>query len=256
MRPPPPADGADSRRPRGRLVAAALGLALLALPAPVGAADWERVYSADDLMIDTRSLPASAVKELRAEGALPAPPHVVRAVIADVERYPEFMPYVKVARVLEREMGGAVVVYQRLAFGALSLLGVADRDYTIRIVERVTTSADGSAGYLREWSLVEAPPPSDDGSVIHVPVNKGYWHLRAAGADARQTTAVYCLFTDPGGSLPTWAVNRANTLAVPKVFEAVRTAARDPRYARQAPPPAPPDSPAPREAPVAPCATR
>jgi len=213
-------------------LAVALALTLAALPAALEAAGWERAYTGDDLVIDTRSVPASAVKELRAEGLLPAPPHVVRAVLADLERYPEFMPYVKVARVLERETDGAVVAYLRLSFGALGLLGVTDRDYAIRIDERVTRSADGRTGYWREWNLADVPlPSSEDGSVVRVPVNRGYWELRPAPADVGQTLGVYCLFIDPGGSLPAWAINRGNTQGVPKVYDAVRAAVREPRYA-------------------------
>ena len=177
------------------------------------------------------------MKELRAEGRIDAPPATVWAVIADLERYPEFMPYVKVSRVLAREPGGVTIAYQQLSFGGLRLLGVSDRDYVIRIVDDVTTTSDGRPLLRRVWNIADAPVPSSDPSVIRLTVNRGSWQLSPAGDDA--TLAVYCLFTDPGGSLPAWVVNRANQSGIPDVFKAVRATAKEARYAGR-PMPAPP----------------
>jgi len=199
---------------------------------------WERVFSAEDLTIDTRTRPGSAIKEVRAEGMVGAPPPVVRAVLADLERYPEFMPYVTVSSVLAREPAG-VLVYQRLSFGALRLLGLRDRDYVLRIVERITMAPDGRPTYKRAWTAIDGAGPPVLSSVVRLATNRGFWDLRAAGEDGAQTTAIYCLFTDPGGALPAWVVNEANTSGVPKVFAAVRTAVMDRRYATQAAPEAP-----------------
>jgi polyketide cyclase/dehydrase/lipid transport protein len=186
------------------------------------------VYADEQLVIDARDAAGSRVKELRAEGTIMAPPHVVRAVLADVARYPAFMPYVKQAEILARDAGD-VVVYQRLSFPLLGL--VKDRDYVIRIHETVYADAAGQPVYRRAWRLERDWPYRGDGSAVRIPVDVGYWNLRAADAAGERTTAGYCLFTDPGGSLPGWIINQANTTGVPKVFAAVRTTAADPRYA-------------------------
>jgi polyketide cyclase/dehydrase/lipid transport protein len=195
-------------------------------------APWETVHTEDGLVVQSRARPGSAIAELRAEGAIAAPPAVVRAVVADVERYPEFMPYVKVSRVLARDSGGDTVVYQRLSFGALRLLGVGDRDYVIRITEQVLASPTGQPVFRRRWNLADAagaPPPED--SVIRLAVDRGLWELGPADPAGTRTRAIYCLFTDPGGSLPAWVANQANRTGIPDVFAAVRKAATDPRYA-------------------------
>jgi hypothetical protein len=169
----------------------------------------------------------------------------VRAVVADVERYPEFMPYVKGSRVLARDPGGDVIVYQRLSFGGLRLLGVGDRDYVIRINEQILSSAAGQLVYRRRWTLADAataPPPEP--SVIRLAVDRGLWELSAADPSGLRTRAVYCLFTDPGGSLPAWVANQANRTGIPDVFAAVRKAAADPRYASATVPSAAANAPA------------
>jgi hypothetical protein len=151
------------------------------------------------------------------------------------------MPYVKATRVLAREPGGVTIVYQRLSFGALRLLGLGDRDYAIRIVDDVTTTREGRPLLRRVWTITDALAPAPDPSVVRLTVNRGSWQLSPAGDDA--TLAVYCLFTDPGGSLPAWIVNRANQSGVPDVFQALRTTAKDPRYAGQPVPAPPADAP-------------
>jgi ribosome-associated toxin RatA of RatAB toxin-antitoxin module len=211
---------------------------VLAPAAIVGAAEWSIVHQAADLTIEARAHPDSPVKELRAEGRIEAPPGTVWAVIADLERYPEFMPYVKASRVLAREPGGVTIAYQQLSFGGLRLLGVSDRDYVIRIVDDVATTSDGRPLLRRVWTITDVAVPSSDPSVIRLTINRGAWLLTPAADGA--TLAVYCLFTDPGGSLPAWVVNRANQSGIPDVFKAVREAAKEARYAgRPMPSPAP-----------------
>jgi len=38
----------------------------------------------------------------------------------------------------------------------------------------------------------------------------------------KRTRATYALFTDPGGSIPSFIANKANTTALPDLFAAVR----------------------------------
>jgi hypothetical protein len=214
-------------------------LLIVAPTAVAGAAEWSTVHQTEDLTIQARASPDSPVKELRAEGRIDATPAAVWAVIADLERYPDFMPYVKTSRVLAREPGGVTIVYQRLSFGGLRLLGVSDRDYVIRIVDDVATTSDGRPLLRRVWNITHVAAPAPDPSVIRLAVNRGSWQLSPAGNDATATIAVYCLFTDPGGALPAWVVNRANQSGIPEVFQAVRATAKESRYAgRSSPAPA------------------
>ena len=54
-----------------------------------------------------------------------------------------------------------------------------------------------------------------------VGVNEGSWTLEALDG-GRRTRATYYLYTDPGGSIPKWIANKANTMALPDLFEAIR----------------------------------
>jgi len=205
------------------VVAAAIVLA----SASARATSWEPVSRDDGLEVEARARPDSAIRQLRARGVIPALPRVVHAVLAAVERYPEFMPYVKEARVLGVD-GPTTSVYQRLAFG---LIGLSDRDYVIDITETVETDRQGRTIYGRRWHLGDSRRVPERPSTVRLSVNRGYWRLVSDDAQAGVTRATYCLFTDPGGALPAFIVNQANTVAIRKVFSAVIEATADPRYA-------------------------
>ncbi|MBI5545172.1 MAG: hypothetical protein HY901_14880 [Deltaproteobacteria bacterium] len=78
------------------------------------------------------------------------------------------------------------------------------------------------------WTVCDKGPEPKDG-VIRVKVNDGTWLLEPIG-DGTKTRATYYLFTDPGGSLPTWIANKANSSAIPDIFVALRKYAKEPRY--------------------------
>ncbi len=211
----------------------AVGLAVLLCPLIGAAADWESVSRDEALEVEAQSRPDSAIRQLRARGVIPATPATVRAVVAAVDRYPEFMPYVKESRILGVD-GAVTTVYQRLAFG---LIGLSDRDYVIDITESADTDRQGRAIYGRRWRLGDSSRIPERSSTVRLAVNRGYWRLAPDETSAASTRATYCLFTDPGGALPAWIVNQANTIGIRKVFAAVSVATSNPRYTSLAPPP-------------------
>jgi len=185
------------------------------------------------VQVETRAMPGRDVKQVNAQGIVDAPPHVVRAVIADLERYPAFMPYVKESRVLSRETSGDVLNYQRLSFG---LPLVRDRHYVIRIAERAYRDDDGRRAWAFVWRLEDGAPAGASSDAITVSVNSGYWDLRPTPGSESGTDVRYCVFTDPAGSLPKWLVGLANTEGIPQLFAAVSAAAASARYASLPPP--------------------
>jgi hypothetical protein len=208
-------------------------LVVPALALLVGPPAWGEA-PAPVVNVETRAVPGRDVKQVDAQGIVQAPPHVVRAVIADLERYPAFMPYVKESRVLSREPAGDGLNYQRLSFG---IPFVQDRHYVIRISERGYRDADGWRGWAVVWRLEDGLPAGVSSSAVRVTVNSGYWDLRPVAASESATDVRYCVFTDPAGALPKWLVGLANTEGVPQLFAAVSTAAASPRYASLPPPP-------------------
>ena len=185
--------------------------------------------------VETRAISGRDVKQVTAQGRIDAPPHAVRAVLADLEGYPGFMPYVKESRVLSRDPSGDARNYQRLSFG---MPFVQDRHYVIRLVEREYRDEAGRRAWAFVWRLEDGLPSDARTDAVRVSVNSGYWDVRPVAGAEGTTDLRYCVFTDPAGSLPKWLVGLANTEGIPQLFAAVSATARGPGYASR---PAPPE---------------
>jgi uncharacterized protein YndB with AHSA1/START domain len=192
----------------------ALSIVTLAEPA------WEPVKETGTVRVFAREVAGARVREVKAEIVIAAPPPRVLAVLEDVEHYVEFMPYMTEARVLRRFEGGHIE-YQHI-----DPPFVDERDYAMEM--RITTQPDGTI--LRRWTEAndEAPPPA--AGRVRVPVNRGAWTL--APLAGGRTALTYQVFSDPGGSLPAWLVNKANDTSIPDLLVAVGKRAVDPSWKR------------------------
>lgn len=156
----------------------------------------------------TREKPGSDVKEVRAVGEVDAPPERVYQVITDFEHYAEFMPYLEDSKVIKRSDDEVVT------WAIMNAPMVSRRDWIVRV------KLDPKNKLGTTWTLAtEGPPPSD--RAVRLKVNDGSWTLEPLDGGKR-TRCTYYLYTDPGGSIPTWIANKANTMALPDLFEAVR----------------------------------
>jgi hypothetical protein len=193
---------------------------LFALPlAPPNPNSWEQALDSDEIQVWVRDVPGARVREVRAEAVMPSAARRVFDVLEDVEHYLEFMPYMVEAKKIAPAAGGHYE-YQRIDPPVVDM-----RDYTIH----VKLTVDGDNGlYQRAWSLAndKGPPARED--AIRVAVNEGVWTVeRVTDSSARLS---YYLYTDPGGSIPAWLANRANTESIPDLFAAIRQRAKDPRW--------------------------
>lgn len=181
--------------------------------------NWELAENENGIRVWTREVPDSQIRELKATSVIEAPVGRIRKVLSDTEAFPEFMPYVEQARILDSGPGWRIV-YQ-LVDPPL----VSPRDYTIR----VTTSHDENSGqYVRRWTIANHHGPHEQEDVVRVKTNQGRWILEPV-SDQR-TRVTYYLYTNPGGSIPGWVANQANSNSVPKLLRAVANRARDPDW--------------------------
>lgn len=187
--------------------------------APAGEG-WTIAAQNERVTVYARERKETGVQEMRAEGVLDAPPLAVWRALRDYERYPKTMPYVRVARVLERQDGDKVIYL----YSVVSAPMIDARDYAIRLVDE-SDWRDGR-GYLKvSWTAANERAPKAVANIVRVEVNEGFWLLEPTD-DGKKTRAVYYLYTDPGGAIPKWIVNRANASAIPEVWDAVRRTAK------------------------------
>lgn len=111
-----------------------------------------------------------------------------------------------------------------LSYHAISAPLLADRDYTVRVRD---SEQCGGKIFCSRWELANALGPPEQAGVVRVKINEGSWLLEAQDDDT--TLAIYDVYTD-GGALPAFVANRANQIAIGRVFEAVRKQVQQPKY--------------------------
>ena len=191
-------------------------------PASPPEPDWTLIGQTDDISIYSRVHPGATLKEYKAVGSVNTTPRVMAAVLDDVENYTHFMPYITQCRILKRE-ANSFLSYQRI-----SPPFCTDRDYTIRVWHEAKTTPAGVV-YLCRWEQANALGPAEQNSVLRVKINEGSWLVEPAANNTVRAT--YFIYTDSGGSLPGWLANKANQIAIDKLFEAIRKQARETKYA-------------------------
>jgi hypothetical protein len=173
------------------------------------------VAERDGVTVLSRPRAGSQVGEFLTTGFIDAPPHAVWETIRDYDNYTRDMPYTKEGRVLSRTPDGRVIRFYSL----VTVPFVSERDYVIEVLDE--SRWDEGRGFLKmSWKHLPDAVPVRAG-VVRVTVNEGSWTLEPRDG-GRRTFATYALFSDPGGSLPKFLVNHANSTTVPDVFRSVR----------------------------------
>jgi hypothetical protein len=164
------------------------------------------------LAVYTREKPGVDVREVKAVGQVDAPPEKVFEVVTDYEHQVGNMPYVEKQQVFSRS--DKDVTFWAVADFPM----VSRRDWIVK--SRLEKNPSGV--YRAAWDPVEVPdaPPAADG-VVRLKINTGSWTMEPLDGGKR-TLATYQLLTDPGGSIPTFIANKANTTALPELFARVR----------------------------------
>ncbi|HEY3446963.1 MAG TPA: START domain-containing protein [Myxococcales bacterium] len=189
-------------------------------------AKWEVKAETKGVTVHSRPKAGSDIKELKTTGEIDSPPPAVFRVLTDLEAYKETMPYTEESKVIETED-----VNGKKAWHFYSLINAplaSRRDYTIKIEDQ-SDWQDGK-GYLKTYWDISAKGPEPKKGVVRVKVNQGSWMLEPVDG-GKKTKATYLLFTDPGGSLPTWIANKANSSAIPDIFVQLRKLSKEPKYA-------------------------
>jgi polyketide cyclase/dehydrase/lipid transport protein len=187
---------------------------------------WKLTVRDKDLEIYSRPHAGSSHKEFKAVGMIAAPSRAVCSVLDDFENYPKFMPFTTECRLVKQE-GDTMIGYQRL-----SPKICADRDYTLRVSKKISPLPDGVL-YTSRWSPAnELGPPATKG-VVRVNICEGTWRLEPDGP--AKTLATYSIYTDSGGFMPSFLGDRVNVSGIRRLFTAIRSQVKEPKYAAVSP---------------------
>lgn len=194
-------------------------LICLAAPLLAEAQEWRSVLVRDGVQVFSRPVEGSPIWELRAAATFPVPPQRLLAALADTAAYPQNLPPTESVRLLRRE-GDVSWVYM-----VLNPPFIARRDSCIRTM--ISRLADGRL--ISAWqAAVDGCPPPQRG-LVRIERNHGRWLLTPAQG-GQATEVDYELYTDPGGQVPAWLVNRGTARSLPELFRTLRAAVTGPRY--------------------------
>lgn len=207
-----------------------IALALVPLLLLSDAPRWQLAADPAGIKVYRRDREGTDVKEMKAIGLIDATPKEVWDVVRDLENYPRQMPYTAEAKVLTRSEGDKDILF----YSRLNTPLVSERDYLIALKDE-SDWKDGKGFYKVSWTAAgkesDALVPEKP-DVVRVRVNDGYWLLEPR-EEGKKTFATYYVYTAPGGSIPTFIINQANGMAVPKVFEAIKKTVIDKRAAKK-----------------------
>ncbi|HBU46726.1 MAG: START domain-containing protein [Myxococcota bacterium] len=195
---------------------------------------WKRATeTSDGIIVDFRQDPKAGIGEIRAQTTINMPPEVLMKVVLDLENYKTFMPYMKTSKVLKRQ-GAHIWKYCQVDAPVVSM-----RDYTLKFTvldPTHRTAAEVGQGmkakakrWKLSWQADNASGPKKNDKYVRVELANGSWTFNPKG-DGKSSDVWYRLLTHPGGSIPTWLANKANTRAVPDVIRAVRKQAKKAKY--------------------------
>ena len=228
------------------ILSIAVGWSVAIAQSPETETGWSLKSDSKGLKIYNREKANSPIKELLALVTIDSPVWRVAAVIGDYDGFKDFMPYTVVSKRTGHEDQGAGKAVNYF-FTALDLPLVSNRYYTLRLIDE--WNPDGKAGAFRsKWSrtkeagkdlswddpAVKALFPPNYKEPVKPPINEGYWLLEPADGGTK-TRVTYYVFMDPGGKIPPWVANQANSNAIPKLMKAVRERSKDSKYDAMAP---------------------
>lgn len=194
-------------------------LALWAAAAPaaptadVPAGDLRRL-AAGEVLVTLRPVPAGGPQEGIGRGVIEAPPERVFRALTDWAHAEEWMPFVERSNAAPQP-DGSVVSFQLLDLPA----PLGDRHYKIRARAAVAGQGRGRV-WRAHWTYVPG-----SGNVAD---QRGSWELTELAPG--RTLATCRLYTDPGGSVPDWMMDRATRKSLPWIFNGLRQQVRRSRY--------------------------
>jgi hypothetical protein len=191
----------------------ALSLSLLTTTPEPG---WEQKAQVDGITVYTRTKEGSAVREVKATAMIEAPPQEVWKMLRNYPEYKNRMPYTKESLVLKQKEGDRITYFYSIVSAPL----VDGRDFLLKITDE-SDWKDGQGYFKASWTTTTDLNVPERRRLVRMKTNDGYWMLEPKN-DGKATWATYYLFTDPGGAIPNFIVNKANTSAIPDIFRAVR----------------------------------
>ncbi|MBK8042790.1 MAG: START domain-containing protein [Haliscomenobacter sp.] len=179
------------RIPTITLLFIAFSFALAAQETP-----WKLKKASDGIEVYYRSVPESAINELRIKTSIRASMPALLSVMRDFSRYPQWIYQCTEASRIEKVNEREFIYYGVMDFP----WPLADRDFVAR--SKMTRNPETGAVHIEVKGAPGYKPLVKDR--VRIPVMHYHWTLTPENG---VLLVDYQLKSDPGGSLPAWAIN-------------------------------------------------
>ncbi|HPR33479.1 MAG TPA: hypothetical protein PLK12_15375 [Prolixibacteraceae bacterium] len=161
-----------------------------------GQQDWEKVYDKNGVTVYTRTTERSPFKEFRGETILETTPELLKNIVCDVEKAPEWQYRTAEARLFERE-GDTIRYFYRAETPSFLKSRVAYLK-----LEILSGSLPGEI--ILKINNIDPVEPVPESAIV-MPFNEGFWKLTPV--EKGKTRVILQMLAEPGGALPAWLAN-------------------------------------------------
>ncbi|MBI5845547.1 MAG: hypothetical protein HZB23_12860 [Deltaproteobacteria bacterium] len=186
---------------------------------------WTEKTGGRDYRTYLRYVKGADTAEVLMVGRVSKSPRECLAVATSYAAFPEFMPYIKFTRLLSSEKASATKTINTVFFYVEAPL-VSPRFYTLRLTDEIGPTVCQSAWDLEKGAKRKTPADPafagkipDPSSAVETPLNRGHWRFTALPGGAG-TRVDYYVYTNPGGKIPPFIVNKTNAIAMPLLWKA------------------------------------
>jgi hypothetical protein len=157
---------------------------------------WKQSLARNGITIHTRQVPGSAFKEFRATMTVDTTLARATVIMENVPGYTQWMKDCKEARLLKKLSATSGIIYSLQS----APWPIAEREAVVRYTLKKMTSPQALLVRIAaEPSTLPATPGK-----VRISTLSGYWEFLEVAPHKLRVT--YALHSEPGGSLPQWAV--------------------------------------------------
>jgi len=168
---------------------------------------WKEERSDENIVIYSRMVPGTEIREVKATAVMVGTIKEAVEIIFDRANHPGNMPYIIKSVVLSKDDKCDV------SYNIVSPPLANNRDYIVR------SCAEKISNYEVRlwWEPATHPDYPETDKNVRVKINKGWYLFSQIEPD--KLLVDYYIYTDPGGSLPTFVKNIANRTGGSDVLE-------------------------------------
>jgi len=156
---------------------------------------WELSLDKDNIIVYTRQLDTSRFKELKAESKMAGSIQKFKQILTDIEKYPDWLPDCKTARIVERPSATNITYHMKLNVP----FPFTNRDIIQQIILKETEDK-------LEVEIINRPNKVEEvKNYVRMPVAYGKWIIYQISENEIDIRFQY--LADPGGNIPAWMVN-------------------------------------------------